>query len=401
MSGLLWFLKERLTLLSYANMAEKNMADNPKQRLSASDLQGIARENPDDRAKVVAKVAVEYKNTILTDNERDLAEEIFRLAAQDLAVQVRQLLAEELKSFELVPADIIKTLASNSDDGVALPIIEYSKVLTDDDLQTIINTDKKERMLAIARREMVSESISERLIEKQSEDIASTLAGNKGAKISVHALEKMLETHKQSDTITSRLSLRTDLPLEFAEKLIVQVSSHLQQNLMTQYKISEETLQKITKFTREKATLSVVNTATPAAQVERLVKHLRSNHRLTDSIILRALCTGDIRFFEYAMAELTGLSITNTQLLVHDSNEETFQKFYAKAKLSKDMYKGFRVALDVYHAIISENRYDDPQALSRAMIERILTKYSDLGAENIDHLLGRLEATNKTSAVSA
>ncbi len=377
------------------------MVDNPKQRLSASDLQGIARENPDDRAKVVAKVAVEYKNTILTDNERDLAEEIFRLAAQDLAVQVRRLLAEELKSFELVPADIIKTLASDSDDGVALPIIEYSKVLTDDDLQTIINTDKKERMLAIARREMVSESISERLIEKQSEDIASTLAGNKGAKISVHALEKMLETHKQSDTITSRLSLRTDLPLEFAEKLIVQVSSHLQQNLMTQYKISEETLQKITKVTREKATLSVVNTATPAAQVERLVKHLRSNHRLTDSIILRALCTGDIRFFEYAMAELTGLSITNTQLLIHDSNEETFQKFYAKAKLSKEMYKGFRVALDVYHAIISENRYDDPQALSRAMIERILTKYSDLGAENIDHLLGRLEATNKTSAVSA
>ena len=48
------------------------------------------------------------------------------------------------------------------------------------------------------------------------------------------------------------------------------------------------------------------------------VTQLRAKGRLTPALILRALCMGEIRFFEAAAAELAGIPFENAQVLARD-----------------------------------------------------------------------------------
>ena len=56
--------------------------------------------------------------------------------SRDAAVTVRAILAEEIKSLTCVPPDIIKRLAQDAESMVAIPIQEYSPLLSDADLRS-------------------------------------------------------------------------------------------------------------------------------------------------------------------------------------------------------------------------------------------------------------------------
>jgi uncharacterized protein (DUF2336 family) len=141
---------------------------------------------------------------------------------------------------------------------------------------------------------------------------------------------------------------------------------------------------------RERATISLLPSGVSSTDVMELVKQLRDHRRLTPSLILRALCTGDIAFFEASLAILSNTSLVNARLLIHDEGRLGLKTIYAHTSLPQNLYPAFRVAFDVARETDYDGGAQDRQRFAAKVIERILTQFEDLAAEDLDYLLKKL-----------
>ncbi|MEE9125449.1 MAG: hypothetical protein V3U14_13300, partial [candidate division NC10 bacterium] len=102
--------------------------------------------SPRVRAETAAGVAAELSKGSLTENERHIALKIVEVLARDTERQVREAIATHVKSCPFLPRKIANTLAHDVE-SVAVPIIRYSEVLSDDDLLSVVRSDSVAKQL--------------------------------------------------------------------------------------------------------------------------------------------------------------------------------------------------------------------------------------------------------------
>ncbi|OSQ38380.1 DUF2336 domain-containing protein [Thalassospira mesophila] len=348
-----------------------------------------------NRAEAADKISQQFSDDQLTDTERVLAEDIFRIMIRDAEVRVRKALARNLKQTPLLPHDVALTMARDVDD-VALPILQFSEILSDSDLVDIIGdgADSVEKQRAIATRGTVSESVSDALVQAGHEDVLVDLIGNQGAEISEHSLQKVVDDFGHNERIQKPMISRNHLPITIAERMVTLVSDRLRGELVSRGHLPEGIVNAVMTQSQESATIGLLGDDSESRDVEILVEHLYTNNRLTSGVILRALCMGDISFFEAGIARRAAVSLLNSRILIHDSGLYGLQAIYNKADMPASFFPGVRAALEVAHETDLDGREKDRERYSRRMIERILTQYGDLGVEfdsdDVDYLMGRM-----------
>ncbi len=104
---------------------------------------------------------------------------------------------------------------------------------------------------------------------------------------------------------------------------------------------------------------------------------------------------GDSAFFEAGIAELLGLPLVNARTLIHDSGALGPKAVYDRARLPKSHYPAARAAIDVAKETDYDGRAQDRERYARRMIERILTRYGDLGVDfestDLEYLLAKMD----------
>ncbi|CAK0765378.1 hypothetical protein WCLP8_3830008 [uncultured Gammaproteobacteria bacterium] len=140
---------------------------------------------------------------------------------------------------------------------------------------------------------------------------------------------------------------------------------------------------------REKATVGLT-IGSDEAELDRLIEQLIEGGRLTPSLAVRALCMGDIAFFECAMARLANVPIVNARILLHDAGPLGLKSVYDRTGMTAALFPAVQIAIQVLHETDFDGEEHDIERHRRRMIERILTQYDDLAAEDIDYLLNKL-----------
>ncbi|WP_242018772.1 DUF2336 domain-containing protein [Phaeovibrio sulfidiphilus] len=346
-----------------------------------------------NRAETADKIARQFGDGALTDRERGLAEDIFRLLARDMEIRVRQTLSLCLKECSDLSRDIALTLAHDVDE-VALPLLESSSVLTDEDLVEIVRLNSESKMTAIARRDGVSEIVSGELVEHGTEAVVSTLISNETARVGDDTLEQVVDRFGESGQIQDRLVSFARLPSTVAEKLATKISANFQEALLSRSDISPNTAAWLVLQTWEKTVLSVSSEDTDS-QFERLIHQLMNTNRMTPSLVFRSLCMGNVKFFEHALAALSGMPLNVACPMVHDQGERGFRKIYEASGLPDRFMHAMYAAINVVSEIELDGREDDQKRFSRRMLERILTQYSangvELEDEDLDYLLDKMQ----------
>jgi uncharacterized protein (DUF2336 family) len=365
-------------------------------RITKEDLSKLVQDpSGENRADTAEKISREFTTETLTDSERVLAEDIFRLMIRDAEVRVRKALAKNLAQTPLVPHDVAATLARDVDE-VALPVLEFSEVLNDDDLVDIIgdNADSVEKQRAIASRAYVSEVVSATLVDIGHEDVMVDLMSNQGAEISEVSLQKVVDDFGDNERIQKPMIERNHLPITIAERMVTLVSERMRSQLISRGHIPEGIVNAVMTQSQESATIGLLGDGVEERDVELLVEHLYTNNRLTSGLILRALCMGDVSFFEAALAKRAGVSLINTRILIHDSGPFGLEAIYNKAGMPEHFFPGVRAAIEVARETSFDGEEHDKERYSRRMIERVLTQYGDLGVEfdsdDVDYLMGRM-----------
>lgn len=369
------------------------------ERLSPDDVAKLLEDpSADNRTTAARKVSEQFSDE-LSDSEREIAEDIFRIMVQDAEVRVRKALSESLKNNPDVPRDVATTLARDVEE-VALPVIEFSSVLSNDDLIEIVRTKGSDHQKAVANRPEVSAEVADVLVDTHDEDVVATLMGNDGAEIRDETFDKVLTEYKDSDKVKTPMVHRSNLPLAVSERLVNLVSERLKQELISRHELSPGTVTDILMESREQATVSLLDPNAKRLDVLDLVDQMHANGRLTPTVAVRALCMGDLTFFEAAVAKRAGIPVANAYTLVHDRGDLGLRRLFEAAEMPENLIRIARTALVVAEEM-NLTAGDDRETFRNVMIERVLTQHEedfDGDPDNFDYLIGKLGRAEKKAA---
>lgn len=356
----------------------------------------MADPSPSVRAETTSKIAAQYdrKYPRMTPAERRLAEEIFRKLAHDAEILVREALAANLKNTPDLPHDLALSLARDVD-TVSLPVLKYSEVLTDDDLIEIVrgeNADAKQ--VAIAQRASVSTAVADALIDTGNETAVARLVANEGAELSEEALGRVMIDYQESEVVADSISRRPVLPPAISEQLVSIMAKKLESYLVSKHDLPADAAANLILQTRERATVSLLSRGASGADLEELVYQIHVNGRLTPSLIIRALCVGDMAFFEAALARLGNVPLKNAQKLIHEGGELGLRSLYEKAKMPERLFTAVRAAVQILHEEDYDGGRNDRERFVTRIIERLLTQFEDpaskMSQDDIDYLMNKL-----------
>lgn len=288
-------------------------------QLSQADVMRLTVDpSPQIRAETAAKVAVQFDQRQFGAAEQPIAEDIFRALVKDAEVKVREALAHNLKSSPDLPQDVALALASDVE-SVALPILRFSEVLNDRDLVEIVGGSSAAKQEAIAQRPRVSAQVADALIDTGNEVAVSKLLVNEGAELTERSLHRVATKYEGSQPVSEAMIQRPNLPPAVAEQVMSEVTQYLQNYLVNEQRLPADMVGPLVKQARERATAGILSSGPKSeAEVAQLVDQLAASGRLSASIALQALSSGDLTFFEIAMARLAGIPHENAQTLIHD-----------------------------------------------------------------------------------
>ncbi len=349
--------------------------------------------SPAVRVGTAAKLAQQFNAIQFAPAELALAEQIFRIMVRDAEVRVREALSANLRANPRLPHDVAVSLARDVD-SVALPILNVSEVLTADDLlQIIASQSSPARLDAIAGRREVDARVSDAIVQNGSETVVAKLLANPGAAFAEPTLHKVVDKFGHSEAVQEPLVHRDSLPITIAERLVTRVAEHLRTHLLSHHKVSADIALEIVLQTRERATVGLAMGVSEES-LKALVDQLQENNRLSSSLVVRAICMGNLRFFEHALATLSGLPIDNSRVLIHDPGDRGLKTIWYKSRLPEGGYPAVQAALSVIAQTELDGRDLDPERYSRRIIERILTQYESVGIQfdndDLEYLLAKV-----------
>jgi uncharacterized protein (DUF2336 family) len=357
--------------------------------LSARDVARLMAEpSPDLRAELAGKVAADLSGTGLTTAEVRLARDIVRRLAHDVEEKVRASLSRGLRHSPNLPRDVARKLAEDID-FVALPMLADSLALTDEDLIEIARNGSSLKQEAIASRPNLAETVSDALITYGEEPAIVVLMTNNTACIADDSFDRAVTRFAASNRVKEAMVLRDKLPIAVAERLVTLVSKALQAHLVKAHDLAPATAADIVLTSREHAIIHLSLGASDADLLQ-MVAQMQRNDRLTPSLILRALCTGDIAFFEAAMAVKGEVPLDNAQILIHEPSRRGLAALYRKAAMPEALFGAIQAAVDVVGETSFDGNARDLERFRSRVISRVLTVVETVDPADADYLLGKL-----------
>lgn len=379
----------------------------------------LESSDPKKRANAISIVTEQYNTAALSNTQRKLAEQIFKVLMHDAAVNVRHALAENLKQNDSAPREVVLQLAEDIDE-VAIPILQYSEVLTDEDLINIIqNSETSEsKLLAISNRNEVNEGVSDALVDTGKEKVVKNLMQRAAAKISEVTMGKVVKKFSDDAEMMDIVAVRESLPASIVEKVVKKVSASMQSQLVERYGHVVPNIAEMVEKSQEAATLKVMGLNSSGAEIKSLVdrmdktgdhaqeiyesnaeltktvEHLQSSGRLTP---ISALCMGNLELFEISVARITNVPVANIRKLLHDDSGHGLEAVYKKAKLPENLFPAVRLVVKVIRKIDEEAKSNiQVKKTASELISRLL-KAADNEKEEIENLAYFISLIHKHS----
>ncbi len=298
-----------------------------------------------DLAAKIARLA-----PTLSDGEHDRLRrttyEALELLARDQIPKIRQILAEALKDIANAPPDVIRRLARDAEIAVSAPVLQYSPVLTDEDLLDIIGASPIAGALsAISRRSGVSFSVADAIAGTDDGDAIAVLLGNASAQIREETLDRLADRATDIESWHAPLVNRPHLSAKTAQKLARFVASSLLQALAERHDLDPAAAQAVAAVVKKR--LDEMGAVGPAkAEAKKVAddasaliraRNLFAAGHLDETAVDTALSGGDPAFVVAALAVLANLPISVVKKVVTTQSAKGIIAVTWKAKLSMSL----------------------------------------------------------------
>ena len=370
-------------------------------QLTEQDIERLMRgETPEQRASVAHRVCRRIALDVLSDREKAFADEIMGILAEDSADLVRRTLSVTLRNSPVLPRAIALKLAQDIE-AVAIPVLQDSPVFTDEDLIELVLAVTAAKQAAIANRETLSITLTEVISEHGAVEAVRAASRNEGAEYSDKAFDDTLRRFGRDEIVQTGLIKREFIPTHIAEKMVSLVSGQLFDLLVNRHELPAQMAIDLAGSARERATIDLVEQAGRTHDLPRFVSQLNLNGRLSHSLIMRALCCGQMPFVEHSLAELSGVGHQRVWLMIHDAGPLGLQAVFDRAGMPRKMLPAFRAAVNVFHETSHDGGPNDRARFRARMIERVLTQFQAIPKDDLEYLLDKLDYYSEMAAEEA
>jgi uncharacterized protein (DUF2336 family) len=287
---MLYYLVERGDATTRGHVAANPATPAAANRILADDL------DPEVRVELARKIGRLLPDLLASERERvcELTLETLQKLATDQLPRVRAILAENVKSLDCVPKAIVEALARDAEEAVSVPILEYSPLLSDNDLLEIVASARaRSALAAVARRRGLSEDVSDAIVASLDTAAVAALLSNPNAHLREGALEKIIDHAQAVKSWHAPLAMRSDLSLRALRRIAGFVAASLIEQIACRHDLDEDTrvcLKRAWRARVEKDAAEASSTSDDKIQAE--VRKARESGKLDERFIEVAVEAG-------------------------------------------------------------------------------------------------------------
>lgn len=159
-----------------------------------------------------------------SEEEICLFDDILCRLALAVDVSARTMLARRLAPIANAPLRTCRLLGNDDEVTVATPLLAQSQKLDDDALLQFARTKGQEHLCVIARREPLTEPVTDVLVDRGNSDVLHAVANNSYAKFSELALDRLVSRCAGDDELATIVGTRPDLPFPLFQSLLSSAS---------------------------------------------------------------------------------------------------------------------------------------------------------------------------------
>lgn len=324
----------------------RQVARNPATPHKANQL--LARDSADEvRGELARKIS-----RLLPDSDdveravmRERALEILEQLAQDQLPRIRQILAEELKSSTAAPPALIRKLARDPVLAVAAPVLEYSPLLSDEDLKEIIALSSvKGALSAIARRAHVSESVADSIATALDVPAVAALLANPNADIREDTLNFIIDNAASITDWHEPLVHRPNLSIRLMRRIATFVASSLIDTMVREHDLGAGDGEALLGKVRERIQTEAVDAEDKAA-VQSTVIDLFNRGAVDEKFIIEAIEARRRDAVIQALSLLSDLAVSDVEKILDSKNARRIVALAWRSKLG--MRTAFRIQSEV------------------------------------------------------
>lgn len=271
-----------------------------------------------------------------TDRLTSMAMEVLEILARDDLPRVRATIADEIKRADNVPRKLVRELARDVEEIVSAPILEYSPLLSDEDLLEIIAGGcVSGALVALSRRKGLSTRIAEAVFSTRNVQAVAALLGNKSAAISNKTMDMIAVEAEGNVEWHAPMVDRDNLPARVIRRIATFISAALMDSLIEKHRDQADLVEALRQTVRKRIERGdFAGEEADWEPAEERAQKLFDNGQLTEDTVVRALEGTDNAFVRYALMHLSGLPFDTVSRMLNTGSGKAVTALVWKAGLS-------------------------------------------------------------------
>lgn len=268
------------------------------------DIEALSGETSSDKRRdILRRVTDLFFLTTEQQTPGDIATfgNVMERIAYELEVEARSELSERISEIDKAPRHLVCRLATD-DIAVARPVLENSRVLTDNDLIQIARTRGQTHLHAISRRPTLAAPVTDVVVEHGESPVLQEVTKNKGAEFSQKGLGVLAEKARTDGELLSALGTRGDLPPDLMKDIKQRIAKKIKAEMAGKYTAAD--MAELESLVDEGA----ANLDLDGLKKSNEELHERAiKHQLTEDDIVNFAKSRKLTEVVHALALLTGL----------------------------------------------------------------------------------------------
>lgn len=261
--------------------------------------------------------AVDY-----SDEQIAVFDDVFHCLIEEIETSAKTLLANRMAPILQAPPRLIYTLAFDDEIEVAAPVLSLSERLNDDMLIENARSKSQGHLLAISKRKVLSNAVTDVLVERGNNEVVESAVNNPGAEFSENGFTQLVTRAEGNDKLATCLGTRPGIPRPHYLKLIARASDSVRARLQAANPRAANDISAAVKEAAFTAGHGASATTEQTTRAQALVRSLFDDGRLDEKQIAAFAAAGKFEETSAAIAMCANVSIATVENMMVESQSE-------------------------------------------------------------------------------
>jgi len=235
----------------------------------------------------------------------ELFGEVFKILVAAIELKARETLARTIATDPNMPAALMRAFAFDEEIAVAGPVLRKSPALSEADLVASARSQAQGHLYAIAQRQVLTEAVTDILIQRGENKVVYAVVENAGARISDLGFRELVARSDKDCELAVRVGARRDIPRHHFLKLLEIASAAACSKIVAAHQQLAEAARQATTDVVDQINQAVRDTSAAHARARTKVRRRKYWRELSEADVQGAARGDD---FERAVLALSVLA---------------------------------------------------------------------------------------------